>query len=252
MSELTRDEFSRLYIEAVKEAPALAAYADRWTDLAVTDRLWKISDRLIDNARRFNLTAILEPREIVRKHILDSMIPLAVLEDGGIRPRKVLDVGTGAGFPLLPWACVLPEDVKLTGLDATAKKISHIRESAEYAGLVSVSAVQGRAEEVARTKRRESYDLVTARAVASLPVLAELCAPFVSEGGVFAAFKSHAEEEAAAAAPAVKELGLTEIRSVRYAIPGGDTRTLLIYRKTGRTPGKYPRRYAEIINHPIV
>ena len=251
MSELTREEFSRLYTEAAKEAPELSAYLDRFTAEDTVDKLWKISDRLIDNARRFNLTSILEPSEIVRKHILDSLIPLAILQSEGVEPRHILDVGTGAGFPLLPWACVLPDSVKLTGLDATAKKISHIRECAEYAGLVSVSATQGRAEEVAKSRQRESYDLVTARAVASLPVLVELCAPLVSEGGIFAAFKSHAEEEIEASRAAVKELGLTESRVVRYTIPGGDTRTLLIYRKSGRTPGKYPRRYAEIIKQPI-
>ena len=253
MSDLAREEFARLYLAALDaaEEPALAARRELWSGSEAVEKLWKICDRLLDNARRFNLTAILEPGEIVRKHVLDSLIPLALLAENGVEARTILDVGTGAGFPLLPWAAVLPENRRLTGLDSTAKKISHIRECAAYAGLNSVSGIVGRAEELACGKMREKYDLVTARAVADLPVLLELCAPFVKKGGIFAAFKARGEDEITRAKAAALILGLTEPDVFRYALPGGDARLLLLYRKTAPTPKNYPRRWAEILNHPI-
>ncbi|MBR5367081.1 MAG: 16S rRNA (guanine(527)-N(7))-methyltransferase RsmG [Clostridia bacterium] len=251
MSSLTPDLFASLYARCADASPALSSLA--LPDNAV-HRLWTVCDLLIDNAKRFNLTAILEPEEIVRKHVADSLIPLALLRGNGIDPaacRTILDVGTGAGFPLLPWACALPESVALTGLDATAKKISHIRASAEAAGLSNVAAVQGRAEEAAREGMREHFDLVTARAVAALPVLCELCAPLVKVGGAFAALKSHAEDEIRDAAPAAAILGFDEASPIAYELPGGDARTLVVYRKTRPTPAKYPRRYAEITKQPL-
>ncbi|MCR5683392.1 MAG: 16S rRNA (guanine(527)-N(7))-methyltransferase RsmG [Clostridiales bacterium] len=251
MSSLTPDLFASLYARCADSSPALSSLA--LPDDAVY-RLWTVCDHLIDNAKRFNLTAILEPEEIVRKHVADSLIPLALLRENGIDPaacRAILDVGTGAGFPLLPWACALPESVALTGLDATAKKISHIRASTEAAGLSNVAAVQGRAEEAAREGMREHFDLVTARAVAALPVLCELCAPLVKVGGAFAALKSHAEDEIRDAAPAAAILGFDEASPIAYELPGGDARTLVVYRKTRPTPAKYPRRYAEITKQPL-
>ena len=250
MSSLTCDAFAALLDHCAGDSPLLASL-----DLSpeAVRRLWTVCDLLIDNAKRFNLTAILEPEEIVRKHVADSLIPLALLRDLGIRPASadaILDVGTGAGFPLLPWACVLPS-VPMTGLDATAKKISHIRASADAAGLSNVVAVQGRAEEAAREDMRERYSLVTARAVAALPVLCELCAPLVKPGGVFCALKSHAEEEIREASRAATLLGLDEPSVTAYEIPGGDMRTLVVYRKTRPTPAKYPRRYAEITKQPL-
>lgn len=255
MSNLTLEQFSELYLAAAKaELPGFAQNYEKLTSATVVDKLWRISDRLIDNAKKFNLTSILEPSEIVRKHIIDSICPLGLLLENGITPSRVLDVGTGAGFPLLPMAAALSEifpKTALMGLDATAKKISHITESAEYSGLSTVSAMQGRAEEVAKGKFRERFDLVTARAVADLTVLIELCAPFVKIGGYFAPLKSHAEEEVANSEAAAKILGLTKELTIKYEIPGGDSRTLVVYKKTAATPPKYPRRYAEITKQPL-
>ena len=251
MSEFTESEFRVLWDAALSDCPALAGRADLRKDPAVR-RLWRVCDRLIDNGRRFNLTSILDPAQILRKHVIDSILPLVLLGERGIAPRRVLDVGTGAGFPLMPWAALLPPETKLCGLDATGKKISHIRETAEYAELPNVEAVQGRAEEFARDAGREAFDCVTARAVAALPVLLELCAPLTEPGGVFAALKSHAEEELEASRRAAELLGLGEPETVGYSLPGGDARTLLLYRKIRPTPAKYPRRYAEIVKQPIV
>ena len=248
MSTLTPEAFSALYGRFADASPALASL-----DLpdGAMDRLRTVCDLLIDNAKRFNLTAIREPEEIVRKHVADSLIPLALLRDAGIDlAGPILDVGTGAGFPMLPWACALPE-VSVTGLDATAKKISHIRACIDMAGLSNAAAVQGRAEECAREDMRERYPLVTARAVAAMPVLCELCAPLTKVGGAFAALKSHAEEEIWDAEAAAEALGLDAPTVLPYELPGGDARTLVVYRKTRPTPAKYPRRYAEITKQPI-
>ena len=255
MSELTYELFSELYrATATRETPGFSINYEKLTSDDVCSRLWRISDRLIDNAKKFNLTSILEPSEIVRKHIIDSICPLGLLLERGINPTRVLDVGTGAGFPLLPMAAAMTAiEPKTTflGLDATAKKISHILETAEYAEIPTVSAMQDRAEEVAAGKFRERFDLVTARAVADLNVLMELCAPFVAVGGVFASLKSHADEEMERSAAAAKILGLTLEEKIDYEIPGGDSRCLIIYRKTAKTPPIYPRRYAEITKKPL-
>lgn len=260
MSDLSREAFFSLFRSAAAEVPCLDSLpADVRSD-ETCEKLWRIADRLTDNARRFNLTAILEPEEIVRKHILDSLIPLALLIGFGIPAGEgvgaddILDVGTGAGFPLLPWAAVLPEDgVSLTGLDATGKKIAHIRECARYAGLNTVRVVQARAEDAARGPMRESFSIVTARAVAPMPVLAELCAPFVARAGYFAALKAKtADEEIRSAEKAAAVLGLGEPDILRYSLPGGDERCLVLYKKRAATPRKYPRAYAEIAKQPLV
>lgn len=253
MSDLLFEEFSALYLaQAVRELPGFGDNTPRFTDPAVVRRLYTVADRLIDNARRFNLTAILEPSEIVRKHLIDSLMPLGLLLDAGIRPKSVLDVGSGAGFPLLPMASAMEgEGTAFTALDSTAKKISHILETASAASLPSVSAVVGRAEEVSRGELREKFDLVVARAVANLPVLAELCVPFVSVGGYFAALKGDAAEELPGGDHTAFTCGATRVLCIPYEIPGGDKRTLVVYRKTTPTSAKFPRRYSEIVKHPL-
>lgn len=246
MSELTLQEFTALYREtASPDLPGFdALYADAVSDECV-EKLYAVASRLIANAKKFNLTSILEPSEIVRKHLIDSLIPLGLLKNAGITFGTALDIGTGAGFPLLPMACAA-SGVEFTGMDSTAKKISHIRETAEFAHLPNVSAIAGRAEELAHGELRQSFDLVCARAVASLPVLIELCGGFVRPGGHLCALKSHIEDELEPADRAGKILGLTNIAVIDYEIPGGDKRCLVLYRKTASTPAKYPRRYSEI------
>ena len=261
MSDLTFDSFCSLYSpELFPEIPGFDFDPALFFSPEVREKLWKISDILIDHGKQFNLTSILDPAEIVRKHLIDSLAPLGMILGEGIRPLMLLDVGTGGGFPLLPMAAVLcSEDyrarygggTRFTGLDATAKKISHIQQAAAHAGIPSVSAVNGRAEEMARGEMREKFDLVTARAVASLPVLAELCAPFVHPGGFFAALKSHAEDELPAGDRAAEKLGMTRTAIFSYEIPGGDLRTLILYRKISSCSPKYPRRYADITKHPL-
>lgn len=255
----------------------------------VLTRMYKITEKLVENAKKFNLTSILEPEEIIRKHIVDSVLPLAIMEKQGIvskiARKTVADVGCGAGFPTLPMSAASLDYFPLffMGIDSTAKKIGHIKESAEYADLTNIDATAARAEEltayralssqkksVLSSKKesakkpknqpkteekkpyfRERFDITTARAVAALPTLLELCAPLTKVGGYFCALKSHADEEILAAGNAHETLGLTLRDKISYTLPGGDARVVLIYEKTAETPRKYPRRYAEITKQPL-
>ena len=243
--------------------------------------MYRITEKLVENAKKFNLTSILEPEEIIRKHIVDSVLPLAIMEKQGIVSKKlrktVADVGCGAGFPTLPMSAAALDYFPLffMGIDSTAKKIGHIKESAQYSGLTNIDATVGRAEELTayhdvstaknNTKKpknqpkteekkpyfRERFDITTARAVSALPTLLELCAPLTKVGGCFCALKSHADEEILAAGNAPETLGLTLRDKISYTLPGGDARVVLIYEKTAETPRKYPRRYAEITKQPL-
>ena len=248
---LTYQEFSDLYLSAISpELPGFDRLYPAASSPETVEKLYGVTAKLIENAKKFNLTSILEPTEIIRKHLIDSLIPLGLLQGAGISFKNTLDIGTGAGFPLLPMSCAAPE-TRFTGMDSTAKKISHIRETAEFAHLNNVSAIAGRAEELAHGELRQSFDLVCARAVASLPVLIELCGGFVAPGGHFCALKSHIEDELEPADKAGKILGLTNIAVIDYEIPGGDKRCLVLYRKMASTPAKYPRRYAEITKRAL-
>ena len=263
-------------------------YAHVTSDEVLT-RMYKITEKLVENAKKFNLTSILEPEEIVRKHIVDSVLPLAIMEKQGIvsklARKTVADVGCGAGFPTLPLSAASLDYFPLffMGIDSTAKKIGHIKESAEYADLTNIDATAARAEELTAYRAlssqkksalsskkesakkpknqpkteekkpyfRERFDITTARAVAALPTLLELCAPLTKVGGYFCALKSHADEEILAAGNAHETLGLTLRDKISYTLPGGDARVVLIYEKTAETPRKYPRRYAEITKQPL-
>ena len=255
-------------------------YAHVTSDEVLT-RMYKITEKLVENAKKFNLTSILEPEEIVRKHIVDSVLPLAIMEKQGIVSKivrkTVADVGCGAGFPTLPMSAASLDYFPLffMGIDSTAKKIGHIKETAEYADLTNIDATAARAEELtaypdspapkksakkpknqpkAEEKKpyfRERFDITTARAVAALPTLLELCAPLTRVGGYFCALKSHADEEILAAGNAHETLGLTLRDKISYTLPGGDARVVLIYEKTAETTRKYPRRYAEITKQPL-
>lgn len=256
MSDLTYETFSSLYNEQTQFVD-YGSIHDELTSPEVVRRLYLIADSLIDDAKKFNLTSIVEPSEVIRKHLIDSLIPLALIVDTCGMPKQLADIGTGAGFPLLPMAAglaAISPDARLVGIDSTAKKISHIQSAAKYVGLKNVTAIAGRAEEFGKAGNREyrqKFDVVTARAVASLPVLMELCAPLVAKGGVFAALKSHAEEEMIAGNAAAKLLGMTKEEKIDYEIPGGDTRCVIFYRKITDTPEKFPRRYAEISKQPL-
>ncbi|MGN1389158.1 MAG: 16S rRNA (guanine(527)-N(7))-methyltransferase RsmG [Bulleidia sp.] len=195
---------------------------------------------------KMNLTAITEPEEVYQKHFLDCLIPLSEAEIHG----TVCDVGSGAGFPGIIWAIARP-DLKLVLLEPTGKRVAFLNEVISQLMLENVIAVNERAEDYAR-KHRESFDAVTARAVAPLPILAELCIPLLKKNGVFVAMKgSRGREEAEDAGHAVSVLGAEKEKIVDTSLESGDLRTNLIYRKVKSTPAEYPRPYARIHKKPL-
>lgn len=203
------------------------------------------SAELITWNHRINLTAIIEPREIESKHFLDSVSVVAALP--GLPPiagARIIDVGSGAGFPGIPLKILFPE-TRLTLLEATGKKADFLRHMVEVLRLRDVTVVAERAETLGHApQQREQYDLVLARAVANLAALAELTLPFARVGGAVVLHKKgEVAAEVAAAAKAVRMLGGATPRTVAVRIPslGGD-RILVRIEKSQPTPPGYPRR----------
>ena len=213
-----------------------------------TARFSAYARRLSERNQVMNLTAITEPEDVVRLHFLDS---LALLSFADFAAARVLDVGSGAGFPGLPLLLASP-GIDLTLLDAQEKRVRFLEETAAELG-VSPRCLHARAEEAGRTELREGFDIVTSRAVARLNLLCELCLPFVKAGGVFLAMKSTgADEETAEAEKAIRLLG-GKLQGVRdYEIPGTDvTHRVVIIEKVAPTPPKYPRAFAKIKKSPL-
>ena len=257
MSLLTIEEFREAYLSEVNGLALDEACEEDLKSEILIEKLYSVTCSLIEGSERFNLTSIREPVEIIRKHLIDSAVPFSVIfrDDGllGCARKGFLDVGTGAGFPLLP-AAALSESRKLgipfTGLDSTSKKIGYVAETAKKAGILA-KCVSGRAEEEARGKMRSRYGMVTARAVAPLPVLLEITAGFLMNGGVMVALKGNAEQELSESENAMKMLGMELLRTVTYGYEGGENRSALVFGKTGECPAKYPRRYSEIKKRPL-
>lgn len=203
---------------------------------------------LAERNKVMNLTAIKDPADIARLHFLDSAALLA-LED--FRGKCVVDVGTGAGFPGLPLR-ILEPSIRLTLLDAQRKRVDFLQEVCRELGLEGAECVHGRAEEFA-AEYRERFDLAVSRAVAALPVLAELCLPLVKVGGKFLAMKSvDTSRELDAAGRAVQILGGRLEKPLDYDIPGTNIRhRLVIITKIAETQKKYPRTFAKIKKNPL-
>lgn len=233
-----------------------AADLDCFSDSTIGERLHIIAENLDTYGSRFNLTAITESQEVLAKHFIDSLFAAkeanTILQASHSPGNRLLDVGSGAGFPSLPIAAALP-DLSVTALDSTAKKITYIKDTAGKCGLASFDAICTRAEEAGQKEMREQFDIVTARAVARLPVLMELCTPFLRVGGHFIAMKgSAAQEEVEEARRAASLLSCELVRITPYFLPGlEDQRFLLIYRKNSPTSSTYPRNAARIAKKPL-
>jgi len=192
-----------------------------------------------------NLTAITEPEQVAKLHLLDSISLLAVQDLAG---KRLIDVGCGAGFPGVPVKIACPE-VKLTLLDSLGKRMNWLSEILPQLG-VDAECVTARAEE-AVTDRREQYDVATSRAVARLNILLELTAPYVKVGGYVLAMKgTAAQEELAEASGAIKKLGL-KLEAVREFPADGTAHTVILLKKISPPPKQYPRRYAKIKQSPL-
>ncbi len=216
---------------------------------AEADLLCRYGQRLLEKNQVMNLTAITDPAEVARLHFIDS---LAITKYIDLEGKTLIDVGCGAGFPSLPLKIAAPS-LDITMLDSTEKRVNWLRELTSELG-IAASCVAARAEDAAVSPQyRQRYDIATARAVARLNILAELCLPFVRTGGVFVAMKGQdSEDEINEAKTAISRLG-GKIESVRdYGIPGTDTvHRLVIIRKTASTPEEYPRKYAKIKKSPL-
>lgn len=198
-----------------------------------------------------NLTAIRSVPDIITKHYVDSLLASEFISEGA----RVLDLGCGPGFPSIPLAIARP-DLTIVALDSTEKKIRFVTESVQKTGLLNLSAVAGRAEDLEIRKSLGSFDVVTSRAVARLNVLCELCLPYAKIGGMLLALKaSKAEEELSEAKNAIKALGggtaILHNRELRMSVGTGEPRALIEVPKIGTTPSKYPRSYAAILKKPL-
>ncbi len=209
-------------------------------------------DAVIGAAARFNLTAVRDPEGIERRHFLESLALGRRLVDAGALPPdgdcQALDLGTGAGFPGLPLKIAWPR-LRLSLLDSNEKRCEFLRGLVAELRLSDVEVLVGRAETWGRDQaHREAYDLVLARAVAPLMVLVEYALPFLSVGGWLAASKGTAgSRELDEAALAITELGGGEVTTLPMTPP----LTLVLVRKTGPTPERYPRRVGVPAKRPL-
>ena len=203
---------------------------------------------VLEKNKVMNLTAITDDADFARLHLLDSAALLSIADFGG---KRVVDVGTGAGFPGVPLRILCP-DVRMTLLDSTGKRIDFLRETCNQLGLTGLDCVHARAEEFA-AEHREAFDLAVSRAVAALPVLCELCLPLVKVGGQFLAMKSaRSDEELEGAMDAITTLGGRLADVVDYPIPDSDvTHRVIVIDKVDKTPPRYPRAFGKIKKAPL-
>ena len=212
-----------------------------------TSRFMQYYEMLIETNKVMNLTAITDYEEVCIKHFADSLSIVRSYDISGINDIRILDIGTGAGFPGIPLKIAYPE-IHITLLDSLTKRIrflDNVIDTLDLNDVGSITTIDMRAEDYVKEEGiRESYDLAVSRAVANLRVLSEYALPYVRTGGSFISYKGdNAPEEIAEAENAISILG-GEISEVNeFTLPGSDiTRNLINIKKTRPTPDKYPRK----------
>lgn len=208
-------------------------------------------DLLKEWNQKINITSIEDDEEIYLKHFIDSVLLLN--KDNINENKKIIDVGTGGGFPGLPLK-IINDNFEVTLLDSLRKRIDFLKEVSQVLNLNNVKLIHGRAEDFGQNKEyRENFDICVSRAVAPLNVLSEYCIPFVKVGGYFAAYKSdNISQEITNSDKAIKELGgrIKEIKEI--SIPGADIiRKIVIIEKIEPTKAKYPRKAGKPSKDPL-
>ncbi len=212
-------------------------------------------DMMVETNKVMNLTAITEYQDVCIKHWLDSLCIVKANQYIDLSKNiKILDIGTGAGFPGVPIKILFP-DIEITLLDSLNKRIRFLEEVVRECNLTNVTCIHGRAEELSRkSEYREQYDLCVSRAVTRMASLTELSLPFVKENGYFIPYKSgEAEAEVNEAKKAIDIMGGKLIATENFTVPKSDLgRSLIIVQKISNTPSKYPRGGGKPMNAPIL
>ena len=206
---------------------------------------------LVEKNKVMNLTGITEFQEVLIKHFLDSLACVKAVDMSRI--KRIMDIGTGAGFPGVPLKIALPH-LEACLLDSLKKRVNFLEETFQMLKLENITAIHGRAEEYAKNKQyRETYDLCVSRAVSNLATLSEYCLPYVKTGGYFISYKSGTvQEEVEQAQKAVKILGGKIQDVVYFQLPDSEIqRSLVVIEKIKATPGRYPRKAGTPLKEPL-
>ncbi len=207
---------------------------------------------LIEWNKKINLTAIINYEDVIKKHFLDSVLLLKVYSKDLFTSKNIIDVGTGAGFPGLPLAIMLP-DAKFTLVDSLNKRIQFLKEVIDILKISNITLIHSRAEELGiNSDHREKYDICVSRAVAALPLLLEYCSPFVKKEGVLYMYKSlKVEEEIELSKNALSILNCSINKKILLAEEEDFQRYILEIKKENFTPEKYPRKPGKAKKKPL-
>ncbi len=244
---VTQDIFSEKLCLCLKENGLGELYSDE-----MAKKFYLLTGHMLSINESMNLTAITDVDDIILKHYVDSLKVSPYINEGA----SVIDIGCGAGFPSLPLA-IARSDVKILALDSTTKRINYIQDTAKLLGITGLSAISARAEELAHDlDYREKFDFATARAVAKLNVLCELCLPYVKVGGRFLSMKANVAEELTEAKNAIVKSGGALEASDLFDIVSNVSRetfprAIISIKKISHTDKNYPRNNSQIKKKPL-
>ena len=242
--KMEKNDFIKTLIDKAKENNI--ALAD-----IQAEKLYLYKELLLEWNEKINLTSIIEDEDIIVKHFIDSLLSIEYIE----KNTKIIDVGTGAGFPGIVLAIYFDGQIEITLLDSLQKRVNFLNLVIQELGLNNIQAIHGRAEEFAHKEEyREKYDIAIARAVAPLNILLEYLSGYVKVSGKCVCMKSvSADEEIQKSTKAFEVLKVTLEGNYKKTIKHHEdiTRTILVFDKNNQTPNKYPRSYGKIKKAPL-